>query len=259
MGFALWLDGVVKDGTLPLQERTFAILSGDDAYDRLIADTFQTKIRELGWKESAPRQSFTAGKVSDWEPMLARVRETPPAILFTTTYSPADNASMAKTLGARPMNCLVYQQYGPSVPEYLDLAGDAANGILWATVVGTLTDDLGGAFRKRYQKKFGKPPGWSNAGACYDEVHVWAKAAALAGDARNYRAVARATETMIHRGVSGSISFVDHAGRQYPHQTRDPSLGQPHVVFQIQKKQHRIVAPAPYNDATVALPPWWRA
>jgi branched-chain amino acid transport system substrate-binding protein len=259
VGFALWLDALVKKGVYPAKARTVAILSGDDAYDKTIADTFEAKARELGWTESTPRQSFTAGKVSDWGPLLARVREKPPDVLFTTTYSPADNAAMAKALAARPLRSLVYQQYGPSVPEYMDLAGDAANGIIWGTVVGLLSDDKGRDFRARYQQKFGKPPGWSNAAACYDEVWLWAKAAALAGDARSYRKVAAASEAMIHRGVSGSISFEHHAGRQYPHQTRDASLGQPHLIVQIQDRRHRVVSPEPYTDAEFRLPPWFRA
>ena len=124
--------------------------------------------------------------------------DNPPSILFTTDYNPADNAAMAQqwvATGGSPT--LIYQQYGPSVPEYLELAGDAANGIIWATVLGVLPDKIGNDFRGRYEAKFGMPPGWANAGGCYDIVWTWAKAVALAGDPQDYRKVAQITEGSI--------------------------------------------------------------
>lgn len=257
-GFALWLDKLVKAGAYNPANKTAAILSGDDAYDAWIAQNFESKIKELGWTVSV-KESFTVGNVADWGPLLSKVRDNPPGILFTTDYNPADNAAMAKQWAANPLNCLVYQQYGPSVPEYMDLAGEAANGIIWATVLGLLTDPVGNDFRQRYQAKFGQAPGWANAGGCYDEVWVWAKAAALSGDPKNYKQVAAMTEKLVHRGVTGSISFINHAGVQYPEQTPDPSLGQPHIIVQIQNKQHRVVSPAPYTDGTFQLPPWFKA
>ncbi len=254
-GFALWLDNLVKSGAYTPKDKTAAILSGDDTYDSWIAQNFESKIKELGWTVTS-KESFTVGNVSDWGALLSKVRGSPPAILFTTDYNPADDAAMAKQLAANPIPSLVYQQYGPSVPEYLNLAGDAANGIIWATVLGLLTDPIGQDFRKRYQAKFGQAPGWANAGGCYDEVWVWAKSCALAGDPKDYKKIATMTERMIHRGVTGSISFENHAGRAYPGQTSDPSLGQPHIIVQLQDKQHKVVSPAPYNDGTFQLPPW---
>jgi len=64
---------------------------------------------------------------------------------------------------------------------------------------------------------------------------------------------------MIHRGVTGSISFENHAGRCYPWQTNDSSLGQSHIIVQIQNKQHVVVAPDPYTTGSFQLPPWYKA
>jgi branched-chain amino acid transport system substrate-binding protein len=148
-------------------------------------------------------------------------------------------------------------QYGPSVPEFLELAGEAANGVIWATVLGLLSDKIGNDFRARYEAKFGQAPGWANAGGVYDTTWVWAKAVALAGDAKNYRRVAAMTERLIHRGTTGSISFENHAGLAYPGQTSDPSLGQPHIIVQIQNLEHKIISPVPYTTSEFQLPPWF--
>jgi branched-chain amino acid transport system substrate-binding protein len=144
------------------------------------------------------------------------------------------------------------------VPEYLDLAGNAANGIIWATVLGLLPDKIGNDFRVRYNAKFGKQPGWANAGGVYNEVWVWAKAVALAGDSKDYKKIAAITEKSIHRGVTGGISFVNHAGQTYPAQTNDPSLGQAHIIVQIQNGEHKVISPNPYTNGKFQLPPWFQ-
>ena len=258
-GFALWLDSMVKEGGLKIKNRTAAILHGDDAYDSWIAQNFDKKIRELGWRVTH-KGTFTAGKVSDWGPLLSKVRSNPPGMLFTADYNPADDAAMAKDWARNPLpNTLLYQQYGPSVPEYMKLAGDAANGIIWATVLGLLVDDIGNNFRKRYEEKFGQPPGWANAGGCYDEVMVWAKACGMAGTFKDYKRVAEETEKVIHRGTTGGISFKSHAGLAYPGQTPDPSRGQAHLIVQIQDREHKVISPEPYTNGKFQPPPWFSA
>ena len=255
-GYALWLNELVDSGAVKV-EKTAAILSGDDAYDAFIAKNFESKIKELGW-DVIHKGTFTVGKVSDWGPLLAKVRSKPPGILFTTDYNPADDAAMAKQWAQNPIpGTLVYQQYGPSVPEYLDLAGDAANGMIWATVLGLLPDQIGNDFRKRYEAKFGQPAGWANAGGCYDEVNVWAAAVGAAGTWSDYKRVATATEKIIHRGVTGGISFKSHAGLAYPGQVNDPSLGQAHLIVQVQDGKQVVISPDPYTTGDFQAPPWF--
>jgi branched-chain amino acid transport system substrate-binding protein len=258
-GFALWVNDMVESGRIELK-KTAAILAGDDAYDSWIAQNFEEKIKELGW-EVVHKGTFTAGRVPDWGPILAGVRSNPPGMLFTTDYNPADDAAMAKQWAQNPVpGTLVYQQYGPSVPEYLNLAGEAANGMIWATVLGLLPDEIGNNFRKRYQAKFNKAPGWANAGGCYDEVMVWAQAVRAAGTWSDYKRVATEAEKVIHRGTTGGITLSkSHAGLAYPGQTDDPSIGQAHIIAQLQGGKQVVISPEPYTTGDFQPPPWFRA
>jgi branched-chain amino acid transport system substrate-binding protein len=199
---------------------------------------------------------FTAGEVADWGPLLSRVRRDDVSVLFTTTFSPADNAAMAQQFVENPMPAVLYQQYGPSVPEYLELAGAAAEGVVWSTVLGRLPDPVGQAWVQAYTDKFGTEPGFANAPGNYDLMYTWAKAVLQAGDANDYRRVAEVTEGVVHRGITGGISFEDHTGLQYPHQTPDPTLGQSQIIVQIQGGEHRTVFPEPYTDGEYQSPPW---
>ena len=257
-GFARYLKQIVDKGEYKPEKQTAAILHGDETYDTNIANGFEAQIKEFGW-EITVKQSFTVGQVSDWGPLLSQVYDNPPGILFTATYNPADNAAMVKQWLNNPLNCIVYQQYGPSVPEYLDLAGEAANGIIWATVLGYLPDAIGADWTARYEAKFGAKPGFANAPGDFDSVWVWAKAVAMAGDPRDLKKVAKMTEVGVHRGVTGSISFESHGSRCYPWQTSDPSLGQSHTIYQIQNMEHVLVAPWPYSVGQFQLPPWFTA
>jgi branched-chain amino acid transport system substrate-binding protein len=254
-GFAYWVDGALNQGLLNTKAKTCSIISGKSAYGTVIGNGFQTQIKQLGWNVLTT-DGVSEGAVPDWGPVLSRVKQARPSVLFTSDFSPADDAAMAKAWAASPTKTLLYQQYGPSVPEYLTLAGPAANGIVWATVLGLLPDAIGNDFRSRYAAKFGAQPGWANAGGCYDEVNVWAAAVAIAGDPKNYKAVAAATEKVIWRGTTGSISFENHTGKQFPAQTADASLGQPHIIVQIQNGVQKVVSPTPFTSGTFVLPTW---
>lgn len=256
-GFAFWADNALNRGQLNVTAKTCSIISGLSPYGTVIANGFETQIKQLGWTV-VTKDGVTEGSVPDWGPILSKVKQAAPSVLFTSDFLPSDDAAMAKAWAATPTKTLLYQQYGPSVPQYITLAGAAANGVVWATVLGLLPDKIGNDFRARYATKFGVPPGWANAGGCYDQVNVWAAAVALAGDPKNYTGVAKATESVIWRGTTGSISFENHTGRQFPAQTPDASLGQPHIIVQIQDGQQKVVSPAPYTSGTFVLPSWMR-
>lgn len=254
IGFARWMDEIIDSGAFPGSKRT-AILGADDPYGSSITRYFEEASKELGWEVTA-KETFTAGQVSDWGPLLSRVRGDDVSLLFTTTFSPADNAAMIQQFTENPMPAILYQQYGPSVPEYLDLAGSAAEGVIWSTVLGRLPDSIGQAWVSRYETKFGATPGWANAPGNYDLINTWATAVLLNGDANDYEGVASATEGVVHRGITGGISFEDHTGLQYPDQTQDPSLGQSMIIVQIQGGQHKVISPEPYTDGEFQVPPW---
>jgi branched-chain amino acid transport system substrate-binding protein len=240
-----------------VKDKTTSIISGQSAYGTVIGNGFETKIKELGWTV-VTKDGVSEGNIADWGPVLSKVKQAAPSVLFTSDFSPADDAKMAQSWVAGATKTLMYQQYGPSVPEYLNLAGAASNGVIWATVLGLLPDSIGNDFRKRYAAKFNAQPGWANAGGCFDEVNVWAAAVQMSGDPKNYKAVAKATEQVIWRGVTGAISFENHTGRQFPAQTADASLGQPHIIVQIQDGQYKVVSPDPFTSGKFVLPAWMR-
>ena len=166
---------------------------------------FSDGVKKLGWNVTLNDQ-VTAPN-ADWGPQLARIRSNPPDLIFITDYLAGDLAGFATQFASAPTPSLLYQQYGPSVPEYLDLAKGAANGVLWSTTIGTLPDEIGNDFRDRYQAKYGAPAGLSQSGAQYDTVRLWARAAAQAGDPTDFKKVNEFLKATVFRGVVGTYRF----------------------------------------------------
>lgn len=233
-----------------------AVITSDNPYAILIADLFTEGIQELGWE--VPMREQVVTPVSDWGSVLAKIRDTEPAIIVNTNYTPSDLATFTRGFIEDPSPALLYEQYGPSIPEYLELAGSAANGVIWSTVIGVLPDEMGNAFRTRYQEMFGEPPGFSNAGSEYDMVNIYLRAVAMAGGPKDRPAVCANIANMIHRGVCGTYRFMpdDLTVPPYPAEFNDPSLAMPHLYFQIQEEQHMVIGPSPYIQSEFQLPPW---
>ncbi len=256
-GFALVVDDLIKRNAWEPHAKTIAVVTSNDPYSLTIAQAFQQSVGKAGWKTNL-FEKFTIPQ-SDWGTVLVKIRANPPGVIFFSDYTASDEASFMKQFRQSPTPSLVYQQYAPSVPEYLRLAGDAANGVLWSTVVGTLTTDpIGQDFIARYQARYNQRPGFSNAGGQYDAIHVWAQAAALAGDPFDYAAVNQILHSIIYRGASGAIKFQPGILTLYPYPDKldDPSLGMPHLTFQIQNGQQALISPAPYADKQFQRPDW---
>ncbi|HEX9030430.1 MAG TPA: ABC transporter substrate-binding protein, partial [Streptosporangiaceae bacterium] len=237
--------------------KTMAIVSSNDPYSLNISKTFQAGMAKIGWKTTMFQQ-FTAPQ-SDWTAVLVNIRNNPPGIIFFSDYAAGDEASFIKQFRQAPTQSLVYQQYAPSIPQYLQLAGSAADGVLWSTVVGILQNDpVADPFQAAFQAKFSAAPGFSNAGDQYDLVHLWAQAAEAAGDPYDFKAVNEIIKNTIYRGVCGTYRFPDDylTCYPYPDYTKDPSLGMPHLTFQIQNGKQVLVAPDPYSTGTYQRPPW---
>lgn len=256
-GFITLVNQFIDSGAWkPSSETTFVVTS-NDPYSLSIAKSFRSGMEKQGWKTLGFEQ-YTVPQ-ADYAGVLVKIRNQAPGIVFFSSYAPGDEAAFVKQFRQSPTPSLVYEQYAPSIPEYLDLAGDAANGVLWSTVVGVLAgDDRAKAFIDKFTARFDREPGFSNAGDQYDGVKLWVEAAALAGDPYDFDAVNTNVANTVYRGVCGAYSFLPGGLTCYPYpdETPDPSLGMPHLTFQIQNGEQVVISPEPYTTGGFELPEW---
>ena len=256
-GFGVLVEDLIKTKAWTPSAKTMAIVTSNDPYSLNISKTFQATMAKAGWKTTMFQQ-FTAPQ-ADWGAVLVNIRNSPPGIVFFSDYAAGDEASFIKQFRQSPTPSLVYQQYAPSIPQYLQLAGSAADGVLWSTVIGILQHDpVADPFQAAFQRKFNASPGFSNAGDQYDLVHLWAQAAASAGNPYDFATVNKIIKNTIYRGVCGTYRFPDSylTSYPYPDAVKDPSLGIPHLTFQIQNGQQVLISPQPYGTGSFQLPPW---
>jgi branched-chain amino acid transport system substrate-binding protein len=89
-------------------------------------------------------------------------------------------------------------------------------------------------------------------------VHLLAQAWTAVPDPSRHGAVASLLRQLRYRGVNGAYCLGNRrqTGLGFPDATPDPSLGQAHLVFQVQEGAHRIVWPPPYAERAFRPPVW---
>ncbi|MBB4663041.1 ABC transporter substrate-binding protein [Conexibacter arvalis] len=244
--FVPFLDALAEGGGWRPSAQTIFVVEGDTPYSQHITSTVLEAIADSGWTVAGRERIISP--INDWGAVLAKIRSAKPGVVMNTHFFSADLAAFARQFAANPTDALVYLQYGPSVPEFIELAGSAADGIVWSANVAVLPDALGRAFERRYEERFDEPAGFSNSASAYDEIHLLARAWGEVGDTRDFDRVCDALRAMIHRGVTGGYQMDGRGAsvRSYPDETPDSSLGQAHLFFQVQEGRHVAIAPAPY-------------
>jgi branched-chain amino acid transport system substrate-binding protein len=252
-GFIRFLDELREGGWRPPSRRLVFVetpLPSGQMVNQLAVELAERS----GWQISSVETVPALG--ADWPAVTERIERLNPAAIMITQFLAGELASFQRLIVQRLPGALVYAIYAPSVPEFLELAGPAGEGLVWATVTGTYSDGLGRRFGADYAQAFGRLPGRSHAGIAYDEIHLLAQAWMAVPNPSHFRAVASQLRRLRYRGVNGSY-YLDNAsqsGLGFPDATRDPSLGQAHLVFQIQNGAHRIVSPQPYAESTFRVP-----
>jgi branched-chain amino acid transport system substrate-binding protein len=240
----------------PLNRRVVCVetrVGAGQVFDERAAAT----ARQLGWQVESILEVATLD--ADWSEALAIIRERSPAVALVTHFVPTELAGFQKLFVEDPRDSLIHCIYAPSVPEYLYRAGPAAEGVVWSTLNGTYGDSIGQAFFRRYEERFGRPPGRSLAGIAYDKVNLIVNAWARAGNPRAFDRVAQELRGTVHRGVTGvySLGNARQTGLSYPTDTSDPAMGLAALVFQIQEGESRIISPALYAESALRPPPWF--
>jgi branched-chain amino acid transport system substrate-binding protein len=262
MKFLSWLRDTSQ--WVPSNNR-IAIISGSKPYSIVIANAMASAAGQFGWSVAfGPRIVSTPR--SDWREILDEARATAPAVIANTHFYAGDLASFQQQFMENPTNSIVYLQYGAMHQSFVEIAQEKAVGVIVSAVTGLLRDEIGQAFHRRYLSRFGVGSTPQIGCQCYNAVHHYAIAASIAGgtggpgEVEQNRRVARALRETAYRSVAGTVRYHPQwqAAVAYPDQVHDPSLGMPHLFYQVQdlKGDLALIAPSPYNADRFVVPPW---
>ena len=263
--YPLWLESVEKQGIWKPKNRKVHIIQEQIAYTQTISKAAQESIKRHGQFEVA-RVTDIQYPVQDWGPVIREMKEVDAAAIFVDHWVAAEYAAFCKQFVADPVeNSLVYLQYGPSQPEFLELAGSSANGFCWGTVMGVYADEMGNAFREKYQKRFPGVMGEVYTGIGYSIAYYLKKAWESVGDTRDFKAVSDWIRVNPYRTVCGYVDMNNalQEGVHYPDngfdalQTNDINKGVAQLYYQVQDAEHKIIFPSQVGNATLQPAPWW--
>lgn len=255
-GLVTFLNNLAKSGQWEPSSKRIYIVEGATPYSHNISEAVQQDAPKTGWTISGVE--VVTPPVADYTPIVAKIKSTNPGVVIHTSIDATDLAAFQKAFAANPSNALVYLQYGASVPAFLDLAKTAGYGVVWATVIGVLQDEIGERFQKAYQAEYNKAAGFSNSGGSYDQIYMLAQAWGRVGDPSDFAAVNHQLRTQIYRGVCGGYWFDNkyQSGLSYPTEINDPGLGLAHLFFQIQNGKQVCIAPSPYDIGKFQKAAW---
>jgi branched-chain amino acid transport system substrate-binding protein len=268
-GFAYlnFIKKLEETGQLKAPNKKIALITGPLVYSINIANSIKDEAAKYGYEISL--YETVQAPTSEWGPTLAKLRADQPGFIALTHFFPQDQAQFMIQFLTNPTNSLIYLQYGASLAAFRDIAGDASEGVLYATNIGVLSGDVGKEFTEKYLARYGAKASPNGGAQTYEALHLFAQAAAMAGgvgaayEEEQNRKIAGRLKASIFRGPTGVIRF-DQTAQQafsYPVQTSDPSLGMGHIFSQIKKKEENgyIISPSPYEVAAFELPKWMKA
>lgn len=259
-GFVRFMQDMKASGQWTPKNNKVHIVQGQISYTQLISQATQEAVAATNGEFEVAAITDIQFPVQDWSPVIRALQETDAGAIMIDHWVAAELAAFAQQYAFDPVpGALVYLQYGPSQPEFLDLAQGAGEGMVWGTVYGVYADEKGAAFRERYRAKYPGTMGMVYTGGGYDTVMLLARAWEQVGDPSDFDAVGDAIRNIEFRGVNGFYRFrpESNSGVSYPNMTDDPEGGQAHLFFQVQDDEHRIIAPAAFAEVPFRAPPWW--
>ena len=265
-GYITMLKDLRDSGQWKMPNNKIALIVGSIPYSVVIANAMKEFAPDAGFEVAFSEVVQTP--TTEWGPVLAKVRKVNPGAIANTHFFAGDIAQCQVQFAENPTNSLFYYQYGALQKAFRDIAGDASVGAMTGTVDGLLSDDYGKTYVNAHKKKFGADADYQPGALSYGPMHHYALAAAIAGgtgepgNMEQNRKIAWALKRFTYRGPTGSYWYHPEfqATLPYPTYTRDPSLGHPHMLQQIQDKTKDpvVIYPEPYNVGKYQKPSWFK-
>lgn len=257
--FPRFLEELAADGVWKPINNKVHIVREQSAYNQTIAKYTAEALKKS--KFELARITDVISPVQDWGPVVEQLKNEGAGVIMIDHWVAAEEAAFCQAFVKNPVKgALVYLQYGPSQSEFLGLAGKAAEGFVWATVLGVYDDKQGAAFRRKFRATYPGTMGLCYTGSAYDTIH-FLKEAWMAVEPEDFKGVAEYVRTHIYRGVDGAINMNNdyQAAIQYPLQTTSLDKGMATPYFQIQNLQPKIIQPDVLAQSKFRLAPWMSA
>ncbi|SOC36583.1 ABC transporter substrate-binding protein [Ureibacillus acetophenoni] len=180
------------------------IYGNDDALTKGGFEVMERTAKEMGL-EITTIETYQEGQ-SDYNAQLTKIKNTNPDLILASALYNEGAVIMDQ---ARKMGIEIpfVGGNGFNSPQAIEIAGDAANGLIVATpYFGESSDPKIVEFNEKYEKEFGKKPDQFAAQA-YDALFIYADALKRAGSSDREAFRESLAETKDLEGILGKFSF----------------------------------------------------
>lgn len=248
------IEALSAAGHFPLKDKTVAIISSDNPYSKTISEGMKVAFKKAGWTITTD-ELVPFGPVSDWRPILAKVRENAPEVIINTDYIPANAALFTNQFRENPTNSIVFLQYAPLVPEFVKLTGEKSDGILYNAIGATLNvpaHPRGQEVSAKYKAEYGFDSGAYGTGL-YEMTTIYFDALRKVGDPTDHTAIGKALGQTKRAITAGNLEFDP--------KTHVAKYGLNHVpvtFFQLQDGKGVMISPEKFKSGSFKTPSWMK-
>ena len=184
--------------------KTIAILDDATQYGKGLADQVEKTLKE-GGVQVLSREASTA-VTTDFKAILTKIKGMNPDYLF---WGGMDDtaASLVKQMKELGMTTKLASADGPCTKKFIDLAGDAGEGVVCSQAGMPLSKMAKGAeYNANYEKTFAGQKVQIYSPFAYDAVYALAEAMKIAGSTER-EAIAAAMPKVNFSGLTGQVAF----------------------------------------------------
>jgi branched-chain amino acid transport system substrate-binding protein len=252
-------DRWVREGKLQKINNKVAIVYSDNYYSSWIADGLKENFIRLGYNITL-WEMVPFGTVTEWGPILAKIRADPPAVIINTDYIPSNEAAFVEQFLEAPTNSHMFIQYGPSTPEFVQLLGNMCTGIYYnspSISIYTPGNKPGNELLQRGIERFGsEPPGYTFT--TYQEVWIYKQACEIAHEYYGADPKKPEDRLIIAQTLREKTAWWGTYGLMVFDETNclSAKYAVP-TIYQLWEGQRFCVEPAEFANADPRMPPWW--
>jgi len=242
--------GGIKGYEFP--NKKVALLGGDITYDMYIQQGARKAFEDAGW-EVVLDDTYAYGN-TEFGAQLAKIRAEEPAVILGQITSVDSSVAFVNQFLTNPTNSLVYIQFSPTSPEFINLLKEKANGVLWQTSVDILPENKD-FYYPMFEADYGHTPGMFG-NVVWDHFHIWKAAVESCGDFKAYDCINTYVEELSKHPYKGLVGTYGMDPARHTSPSGDEWIPMQFTQIQDQKNVTLYLGLVAVPGTEFQIPPW---
>lgn len=160
-----------EENILDSGKKTIAYIHERTSWGEAIAEKVESCLEDEGWTTVA--KEVVSIDASDYLSILSKIKNLDPAVVLVLQTSPAAGASLTKQYRDNEIESLLCATYLPGNPSYVEIAGDAAEGVTWNVVPAVIPSlEITQKFEKAFKERWDCDASPLNAAIQYSLMYI---------------------------------------------------------------------------------------